>query len=88
MTKFRIVRQHQDSVAFGLAREGGLGSMTVWPDVAAFALLWVAIVSIAAALWMEMRLDRRRRRLLHSLKTVLEDGIIDGSAEECFKRVA
>jgi len=62
--------------------------MMAIPRVVAFAGLLVGVMSIAAALWLELRRDDRRRRLVRSVESILNDGEFDRSGEEHFKRVA
>jgi hypothetical protein len=53
-----------------------------------FAVLLLVVISIAATLWIEMRRDERRRRLVKNVQAVLSDDGFQPSGETRLKRVA
>jgi hypothetical protein len=55
--------------------------------VAALAAMSIGVVAIAAVLWLEMRRDGRRRRLVQNVASILREED-PRRGEEQFKRVA
>jgi hypothetical protein len=56
--------------------------------VVVFAALLVGVISMAAALWLELRRDERRRRLARNVQSILSAEDFYRSGEKHFKRVA
>jgi hypothetical protein len=53
-----------------------------------FAIEFVGLVSIAVALWLDIRLEERRRRLVRGIETILANEDYRNPQPEVFKRVA
>jgi len=53
-----------------------------------FAVMLLGVISIAATLWIDMRREQRRRRLVKNVQTVLSEGDLQRSEEIPLKRVA
>ena len=62
--------------------------MLSMPRILAFAAMLIGLVSVAATLWLELRRNERRRRLVRSIESVLVDEDFRRSEEKVFKRVA
>jgi hypothetical protein len=55
---------------------------------ATFLAMLIVVISMAGALWREARRDRRRRRLVRNVESILRDEGFDLSEENHLKRVA
>jgi hypothetical protein len=53
-----------------------------------FAALWIGVISIAAALWLEFHRDERRRRLVKNIQSVLSGQDVQAPAETRLDRAA
>jgi hypothetical protein len=54
----------------------------------AFAGLMVGILGIAATLWLEIRRDQRRQRLVSNIESVLKDADLPPKIDQDLKRAA
>jgi hypothetical protein len=58
------------------------------PGIVAFAAMQFGVISIAATLWLELRREERRLRLVRKVESVLHEEDFCRPGEAYFKRVA
>jgi hypothetical protein len=62
--------------------------MFILPRVVASTTMLVGVISIAATLFLEMRRDRRRSRLVRNVESVLHDADLPRTVAQDLKRAA
>ena len=61
--------------------------VALW-SAAPFAAIQFGVISIAAVLWLELRREERRLRLVRSLQTMLDNETVDRQGENFIPRAA